>query len=154
MWSDMIKLQEVNYDYIVNNIQEFRLMFTEYGKSMEVQDVEKYTMERVEKLKSYCQNKNTHITVAYIDSSISGFIWCFFINNKIHIKSIIIKKEYKRQGIGSRLLDYTEKHLDSNNVLEIDLIVLESNYSAKEFYKNHGYVVSKYIMTKRKMNNE
>lgn len=55
--------------------------------------------------------------------------------------NIAVSSEYRRNGIGSRLLNSLRKVLSEQNVRCIWLEVRESNHSAIDFYRKHGFVV-------------
>jgi ribosomal-protein-alanine N-acetyltransferase len=53
------------------------------------------------------------------------------------IATIAVHPDYRKQGIGSRLLEACEKRLD---IARIRLTVRKSNRTAIELYNKHGYV--------------
>lgn len=69
------------------------------------------------------------------DDKIMGFINYTYIYDRIEIININVKDDYKRQGIGSKLL--TE--VLNNKVINFTLEVNKTNLPAITFYKNHGF---------------
>lgn len=68
----------------------------------------------------------------------------YFIQNKrIYLSHMIVKKEYRNQGIGSILLDYLINQATTMGFLEISLGVDIDNYSAIHLYKSRGFEVFK-----------
>jgi len=53
----------------------------------------------------------------------------------MHINQIIVDKEYKRKGIGKRLLEEAEKKAKELGIKVIDLFVSEKNAEAVNFYE-------------------
>ena len=77
----------------------------------------------------------------YCDEIIKGVIVYNLIYDRIEIDYIIVLEDFKRLGIGTKLLKEIEKH----NVKNISLEVKQSNLSAINFYKKNGFK----IVTKR-----
>lgn len=71
----------------------------------------------------------------YYDYSIKGIVVYNHIYDRIEIEYIIVHENYKRQGIGTKLL----KELEKNNINNITLEVRESNIVAINFYKKNGF---------------
>ncbi len=68
------------------------------------------------------------------NNQIIGFVVCK--SNKIDL--MMIDNDFHRQGYGTKLLDYCEKHLSS----QFDQIMLESfegNAKANSFYRKNGW---------------
>ncbi len=78
--------------------------------------------------------------VAYVEKNIAGIA---VIQMKGactgYLKSIAVKKEYRKNRIGSRLMDTIEKRIFSAHP-NVFLCVSSFNNSAKEFYINRGYL--------------
>ena len=55
------------------------------------------------------------------------------------ITELIVKKEYRKYGIGQRLMDYMEEYFKSVGCKAILLDVFSYNESAKKFYSKNGY---------------
>ena len=70
-----------------------------------------------------------------VDDKINGIIVYNLFYDRIEIEYIIVPKEYRKQGIGSKLLSEIEKEKINNITLE----VRESNIAAINFYKKNGY---------------
>lgn len=56
-----------------------------------------------------------------------------------YIDSIAVKKEYRRQGVGRKLMAYAEKAAVSNSYNKISLLCSYSNNKAYKLYKSLGY---------------
>ena len=71
------------------------------------------------------------------DSSIIGFVICKKNQlNTIHIMSISILDNYRKNGYGSQLIDYLKRFNTS-----LTLNVQEINTSAIDFYKKNGFEI-------------
>ena len=58
-----------------------------------------------------------------------------------YISNLAVKKNYRRQGIGSQLLHKCEQIALNWGYQEICLHVLDHNYSAKQVYAHNGYQI-------------
>lgn len=78
--------------------------------------------------------------VAQKNNNVVGYI-IFWIqkNNEGHIISLAVDEKYRRQGIGTRLVNSAIKILKKFNVKEVSLEVRKSNKVAIKFYKALGF---------------
>ncbi len=83
-------------------------------------------------------NDFTKIVVYEENNKIVGALVYSLIYDRIEIEYIVVSDEYKRFGIGTKLLKYIEKEGITNITLE----VRESNDVAINFYKKNGYEVA------------
>lgn len=82
--------------------------------------------------------KNNSIIVGFAKVTIHQDI--FEENNPfITIWSVRIKKEYRRQKVGTRLFEYIENLANNMNCEIICLIASKDNIGANRFYKKLGY---------------
>lgn len=142
-----LKSQEIDIykDSIVDLLhQSFTQSFP--GKSINL--IELY--ERLEKLKEYLLADNTRFFCVIEQENIIGFIWFFIKNNEtIHVNHFSIDKDYRRKGVGQRLIKSVESFAYENQINEIELLVTISNEDAIRFYKNNDFVSERLIMKKR-----
>lgn len=71
------------------------------------------------------------------DKEIVGFIIAGIVKSmeKLHCENIFVKKQYRRQGIGTKLID---KILNQAKILKLRYVVSLTN-TAKEFCKAIGF---------------
>lgn len=89
--------------------------------------------------------------VAVVDGHVIGYIMCRIERRWVgynqvmrgHIISFAIIPEYKRCGIGTRLLEASVKAMKSYGVVEIDLEMRVASEEALLFYKKHGFKIKK-----------
>lgn len=91
-----------------------------------------------ESFESEAKKENGIVVCAYADMSVVGLICGFFAADEAEITSVAVDENYRRRGIGDRLMtaflerlpEYTES---------IFLEVRESNIPAVSLYEKHGF---------------
>jgi len=66
-----------------------------------------------------------------------------------YIVEFAVASELQGQGVGSQLLDAAEKALKKRGVTEIELVDVNTNADACEFYKHRGYDVTDFVRMKK-----
>jgi ribosomal-protein-alanine N-acetyltransferase len=82
-------------------------------------------------------NKVFFNSLVSVDDKINGIIVYNLFYDRIEIEYIIVPEEYRKKGIGSKLLSEIEEQKINNITLE----VRESNITAINFYKKNGYKI-------------
>ena len=91
------------------------------------------------KLDDLVKSKYDFIYGYYIDNNLVGFIHINKLYENIDIVNIIVNKDYRDKGIGTKLLNYiVDNYKDINSIM---LEVRESNNAAIEFYKKNNFKV-------------
>lgn len=83
-------------------------------------------------------NNSFFNALVYYDNGVKGIILYSLLYDRIEIEYIIVHENYRKQGIGSKLLREIEKH----DIKNITLEVKESNIEAINFYKNNGFSIA------------
>jgi ribosomal protein S18 acetylase RimI-like enzyme len=65
-----------------------------------------------------------------------------------YIEEMIVKNEFRRQGIGRKMLEYAKEDLKARGISELELDVWEKNENARNFYTNSGFSVIRRRMHK------
>ena len=81
----------------------------------------------------YLKNAETYVYVE--NDEIKGFI---SLLDGFYIGALFVKKEYKRQGIGKKLINFVKEKYD-----RLELNVYEKNVNATLFYISLGFVNKK-----------
>lgn len=82
-------------------------------------------------------NGFTNIIVYEENTKVVGVLVYSLIYDRIEIEYIVVDEEYKRLGIGSKLL----KYIENSGIKNITLEVRENNDVAINFYKKNGYEI-------------
>jgi len=102
--------------------------------------VEPYTREQL--MYEFSENPLNKILVAYDEDKIVGFVDYMITFNSATISQIAVLPNYRKKGLGSKLLEEMEKSFpkEIDDVVEtITLEVRGSNINAISFYKKNGY---------------
>lgn len=70
-----------------------------------------------------------------------GFIGCWIVVGEASITNIAVDKNYRKLGIGNKLLESLINLCNDLNCTLINLEVRESNLTAQNLYKKHGFIV-------------
>lgn len=85
------------------------------------------------------------LKIAVIDDEVVGWLWLRTEKDRStsekfgYIKSIIVKPQYRHQGIGRRLLEIAEEYFTALGIKRVDLIASEVNYDATLFFEAAGF---------------
>jgi len=99
--------------------------------------------------KLFINNSNKIVLVSHINENICGYIMGEHKNktNKFHIFSFAVYKKYRRNKIGTNLInkiiDLSLKRYDG--IKNISLYVMLSNKEAISFYEKNGFTKNKLI---------
>ncbi len=84
-------------------------------------------------------------TVAYINCKIHRSFW----TKRGYIDDIFVKKEFRKKGYGTRLMNEFSDFLRKKRIKEIELSVNPKNLCAIHLYKELGFGKIKYVMEKK-----
>jgi [ribosomal protein S18]-alanine N-acetyltransferase len=87
-------------------------------------------------------NPASRCWVAELEGKIVGMIVVWLILEEAHVATIATHPDFRRKGIGTKLLSYTLRHLIDEGARSSFLEVRESNFSAQEMYRKFGYEAS------------
>ena len=94
------------------------------------------TFNKVYKLENEINNRLNKIKVYTIDGSVIGFIHVSILDRDVNVINIVVDKDYRNHGVGSKLLDNIIKEND-NKVFYLEVAV--NNISAINLYKKYGF---------------
>lgn len=102
-------------------------------------------------LKSELENENSKYIVAKINDEIVGFGGIWLAPFEIHITNIVVRKDKRNNGIGTKLMNEILNMAKKENLKEITLEVNSNNLSAIKLYEKFDF--KKVGMRKRYYNN-
>ena len=85
-------------------------------------------------------NEASRCWVAEVDKHVVGMVVAWLFVDEAHIATIATHPDFRRQGIGRKLLSYTLLHAMEEGARSSFLEVRESNNTAQDMYRKFGYV--------------
>jgi ribosomal protein S18 acetylase RimI-like enzyme len=83
--------------------------------------------------------------VAVDGDAVVGTVMAGYDGHRGWIYSVAVAPSHRRQGIGTRLMEFAERSLIARGCVKINLQILEGNESVVAFYSRMGYVVEKRV---------
>lgn len=90
-------------------------------------------------LKDDFENENSHFIVTTINDEIIGFAGLKVILDESDIMNIVVRKDYRKNGIGSKMLEHLINYSKSLNLKTVTLEVNEHNLSAIKLYDKFNF---------------
>ena len=84
-------------------------------------------------------NPASRCWVAELDGKIVGMIVVWLIIDEAHVATVATDPEYRRRGVGRRLLAHALRHMMKDGARSSFLEVRASNTAAQEMYRKFGY---------------
>lgn len=91
-------------------------------------------------LKEELNVENSRYLVAKFNQEIVGFAGIKIMLDEADIMNIVVRKDFRNQGIGNILLQNLIDLSKKQQITSISLEVMEENYPAIHLYKNFGFV--------------
>ena len=92
-------------------------------------------------LLSECENDSALFFVAEENKNVAGYIGMHKVLDECYIANIAVFPEYRRRGIGDKLLSFAEGRARESGCSFISLEVRVSNSGAIALYEKHGYEI-------------
>ena len=70
---------------------------------------------------------------------LAGYILCWFVADEVHVTNIAVRKDLRKQGVATRLLEEALCQARRDRMLYCTLEVRVSNEAAKGFYRKLGF---------------
>lgn len=90
-------------------------------------------------LQSELNNPNSYYIVAKLNAEIVGFAGIWKSVDDVHITDIVVKKDFRKKGIGSLLLEKLISLTKELKFKELTLEVNSNNEPAKKLYLKFGF---------------
>ena len=137
---DYHKPKELKMNKVTNNIVILPLIEKHIDEIMQIENSLKNHIYSKNNLLDALNNKNYNILVAKKDNEIIGYISvCFVKNSNIDIESIVVKENYRKNGVATSLLNNIFIFAKSINVKDIFLEVRASNTPAINLYLKNRF---------------
>ena len=90
-------------------------------------------------MKRYLQLRGSHCIIAEMSGIVAGFILTECGGEIAHVITLDVLETYRRQSVGSRLLEASEREAASQGPNYIYLETATTNKAAIALWKKHGY---------------
>ena len=97
------------------------------------------------------QNKDGLFFVAQKDQKVIGTVMAGYDGHRGWVYSIAVHPDYRKKGIGSKLLSYTQNKLENLGCLKVNLQIMEGNEAVQKFYLANGFSVEQRISMGKKL---
>jgi [ribosomal protein S18]-alanine N-acetyltransferase len=87
-------------------------------------------------------NPASRCWVAELDGRVVGMIVAWLIVDEVHVATLAIHPDFRRQGVGTKLLAHTLQALLAEGARSSFLEVRASNRAAQDMYRKFGYEVT------------
>lgn len=107
-----------------------------------VAEIEKEAFGEENAINTLMRELDNKISVYYVateDGEIKGYIGIWNICGEADIINIAVKKENRKSGTGTLLIEEMKKYCRENKVSVLNLEVRESNHIARAFYEKCGF---------------
>jgi N-acetylglutamate synthase len=96
------------------------------------------------------RNPNTCFVAKY-NGNIIGTIMAGNDGRRGIIYHLMVKPEYRKKGIGKKLLQRAENGLKKEGIRKIMMFVFKRNKTGNIFWENNGYKIRKYLNSRAKV---
>ena len=90
-------------------------------------------------LKEELNNSNSHYFIAILNNKIVGFAGIWKAVDICHITNIVVRKDCRRQGIGSKLLEKLIQEAKLEHADSLTLEVSSKNIIAQNMYEKYNF---------------
>ena len=91
-------------------------------------------------LKNELQNPNSQYFVALLNDDIIGFGGIWKAVDDCHITDIVVRKDFRNHGIGSKILEKLIQVAKQTSLSSLTLEVNANNVPAQKLYKKYGFI--------------
>jgi len=89
----------------------------------------------------YQGDPDSNFWIAIKDSKLIGTVGLKKKSNDLaYLKRMVVKKEFRKQGLGVRLLEVAIKFAKEHNIKTVYAGTVKENPNAINFYKNYGFI--------------
>lgn len=141
-----MRIEDLTAELVRQHKNEITQLYFDNVRSNQFHD--HYTWEeaeaKIDGLIVHLENGTAIVYSAFDEEEIIGFIWAyvhqFREETRMYVSEIRVKEEYRKRGIGSRLLELVEEKARELNLPAIYLHAEANNLNSMMFYADNGYV--------------
>ena len=87
-------------------------------------------------------DRDTNVLIATEQGEIAGFAIMEFGETQAHLSLLGVRPEYRRCGIGTKLIEWLAETALAAGIVSIDLELRASNHGARSFYQRLGFIAT------------
>ena len=87
------------------------------------------------------ENPNGFCWVAEKDGFLVGMIVCWLVIDEVHVATIAVHPEHRREGIAKELVRYSLAELIPKGAVSATLEVRAGNLAAQQLYRHFGFMI-------------
>ena len=152
----MIIYRKATTDDIVQIIPLWRELMDTHAQ---LEPMFKAVVNAEEKFAQYLEEilgrENFFVCIALSDGEVIGYLIAslsiqpevFEFKRRAYIQDTLVKKDYRKQGIGRQLMDLVREFALAQKADRIDLLVADKNESGKAFWAEMGFAHTLTTMT-------
>ena len=110
---------------------------------LELYDLEKICFQRdawsINSLRGEFSNAYSHFFAEKIDGQVVGYVCVRIMYEEAQVCNVAVLPEFRRQGIGTKLIEYMVQYATEQNCQRCELEVNTENVAAVELYKKCGF---------------
>ena len=125
----------------MDNVKIYKMTIADLDSISDILFSEFDDFWNISTLKSELQNPNSQYIIAKLNDEIVGFGGIWKAVDDIHITNIVVKKNFRRQNIGSILLKQLISLAKQQNIVSITLEVNSNNIPAQNLYEKFGFKI-------------
>jgi ribosomal protein S18 acetylase RimI-like enzyme len=103
------------------------------------------------RIKIFLDKNPNSCFVAEHENKIIGTIMGANDGRRGFIYHLMVKPEYRKKGIGKKLLEKVEKNFKKDGIRKIYLVALKKNKTGNKFWENNGYVTMDFVKFRSKI---
>ncbi len=139
-----LRKSQAERDYILNNINTLELIELNDTHIDEVAEIEKNTFPMPwskDAFQKELDNKTAKYFVASFEGQVVGYGGVWNVSNEGFITNIAVREEFKKLGIGKKIVTKLIDYIKQDNGIGISLEVRVSNAIAIDLYKKLGFEI-------------
>ncbi len=139
-----LRKSQAERDYILKNIENIKYETMEHSHIDGVYEIEKNTFPMPWSKDAFIKELVNDIATYYVavfDDEIVAYGGMWIVAGDANITNIAVREEYKKMGIGEKLVEKLINRAKNNNCTGITLEVRVSNNSAINLYKKKGFEI-------------
>ncbi|MBN1624427.1 MAG: ribosomal protein S18-alanine N-acetyltransferase [Clostridia bacterium] len=89
-----------------------------------------------------CGHEIAYYIVGLVNGRVVSYAGFWFVLDEAHITNVAVKTEYRRKGIGRKMMELLLEKAQEMGIITVSLEVRVSNKAARDLYKSLGFSVA------------